>query len=1151
MTNNRNRILSFALMTASPLALVLAATPAVAQERAYDIKAQPLSSAIIDYGRQSGVTVVAPIELMKGKTAPAVRGNMTPSEALDRLLSGSGLRAVQRPNGAITVVQVGNASGGGQSAVEAARGQGAIVGRVFSAETDKNLPGVIVRLAPNGPSVKTDEQGEFRILNVPVGVARVEALSLGFGARVEDVRLEAGETARVDFPLGQGQEIVVYGRRSARNIALNQERTGENSSTVISEDALGNFQGTTLSEALRRAPGVSFIQNDATGDGTNVIVRGLSPDYNQVTLNGLALVDSSGFGRSANLANILADSVSGIKISKTLLPNQDSAGTGGLVEIETKSPLDRPRRYVSVSAEGTLRSKGYGQDYLLSATASGKFGASNQFGLSASYQFRKQDVTTYAYDIPTQGGGLPGAYLPLDQFGNPMNLSDIDPRAPFPFEGGHSGFFVRSLSANIVDVKAETTTVTLTGEWQVSDATNLRFDYLRSDRTASNLTRSYSLNMPTFYGLTPIPELGGETRYSIRNTGTVSANLRATLEDDVKDITQSASFRGKTQQGPLELRYGAGFVRANARQPFSGNLNLAVPSFSFAGLTPPEAIDPATGRVLTIFGARSGRDFPLPLLTDAGYAALNATDGTIFQGYNVSEGSSSYTRTTNADVSAKYEFASPVLKYVEVGLEYKKLKAAYAFAENSYFFPNGTVNGRDLGLDFSDGAFERITGRPQTLRFLTPASFRNLRSNAAGYVSDGTLVAQEEGAVALNGLGSTNETELVGYFQTRLDLGKLEIISGARINRVDVKAVTPAYTYFYDEDFNFDQELFDSSLRLTEARGRQTNILPRIVANYRPNDLIVFRAGYYKTVARPQVNLLSASPNITLVLAPFNGPNFDRPILDISNGNPDLKPASTDNFDIGGEYYDRTLGVIKLNVFYKRIKNLLESNRTALTSIDGFELPDDPRFQNLPSNIFIQYSEPTNNPAPATIWGFEAAIERQLDFLPGVLSGLGVYLNYTYSKSSKDQPYFWFSKPVYDAQGNIVDRVQENIVFENVPFEQSPPHSGTAGLTYNKGGFEGTLFYTMQSRRRPGSVIDFNLVAFNEAYSSLDVRAEYGFKLGGAKARVFVSGSNLLKSGSDADIERSLGGTGDTPKYHIGGFYRGGRTVTFGLSSSF
>ncbi|MFT3720923.1 TonB-dependent siderophore receptor [Pseudorhodoferax sp.] len=59
------------------------------------IKAQPLAEALNDWARQTRLQLIARQELLAGKTAPAVSGVLTPSQALDRLLTGSGLAATR------------------------------------------------------------------------------------------------------------------------------------------------------------------------------------------------------------------------------------------------------------------------------------------------------------------------------------------------------------------------------------------------------------------------------------------------------------------------------------------------------------------------------------------------------------------------------------------------------------------------------------------------------------------------------------------------------------------------------------------------------------------------------------------------------------------------------------------------------------------------------------------------------------------------------------------------------------------------------------------------------------------------------------------------------------------------------------------------
>jgi iron complex outermembrane recepter protein len=88
---------------AAGLLLALAQAAAIAQTRDVDLPAQPLGQSINALAQATGTPIAAPAALVAGRQAPALRGTFTPSEALARLLAGSGLEA--RREGAGFVVQ--------------------------------------------------------------------------------------------------------------------------------------------------------------------------------------------------------------------------------------------------------------------------------------------------------------------------------------------------------------------------------------------------------------------------------------------------------------------------------------------------------------------------------------------------------------------------------------------------------------------------------------------------------------------------------------------------------------------------------------------------------------------------------------------------------------------------------------------------------------------------------------------------------------------------------------------------------------------------------------------------------------------------------------------------------------------------------------
>ena len=113
------RIARLSMMTVSPIALVALATPAAAQAQVkqFDIPAQSLSSAILEFSRQSDVMIVVSPELAKGKRSQAVKGTMPVNEAIEELLKATPLRAVPNPAGGYRIAMAGNVARAGDDPV--------------------------------------------------------------------------------------------------------------------------------------------------------------------------------------------------------------------------------------------------------------------------------------------------------------------------------------------------------------------------------------------------------------------------------------------------------------------------------------------------------------------------------------------------------------------------------------------------------------------------------------------------------------------------------------------------------------------------------------------------------------------------------------------------------------------------------------------------------------------------------------------------------------------------------------------------------------------------------------------------------------------------------------------------------------------------
>lgn len=80
----------------------------ITQEKTFDIEAQDLSKALIQFSGQSGLVLVIPTDIVKGKKSVRVRGYMVPAEALRRLLAGSGLSGEINSEGILSIVPQGS-----------------------------------------------------------------------------------------------------------------------------------------------------------------------------------------------------------------------------------------------------------------------------------------------------------------------------------------------------------------------------------------------------------------------------------------------------------------------------------------------------------------------------------------------------------------------------------------------------------------------------------------------------------------------------------------------------------------------------------------------------------------------------------------------------------------------------------------------------------------------------------------------------------------------------------------------------------------------------------------------------------------------------------------------------------------------------------
>ncbi|GAA0661830.1 TonB-dependent receptor [Sphingomonas insulae] len=269
-----------------------------------------------------------------------------------------------------------------------------VSGRVYDA-TGVALPGARIVVEATGLETTTNLQGEFTIA-APDATGDVVLLIDYLGRPRATRTIAAAERGRdVSFTLpaagenadGSGTDIVVTGASLLDNTAraLNQQRSADNTITVISADAIGRFPDPNIAEALQRAPGVG-IERDQ-GEGRYINVRGAPSEFSAISVDGIQIPSVDPTTRAVDLDTLPSDIVANLEVTKSLLPYQDADSIAGAVNITTRSPFDRKGFALTGMAGASYNQFGKGSDYRGSGAISDTFGADRQFGLllSGSY----------------------------------------------------------------------------------------------------------------------------------------------------------------------------------------------------------------------------------------------------------------------------------------------------------------------------------------------------------------------------------------------------------------------------------------------------------------------------------------------------------------------------------------------------------------------------------------------------------------------------------------------------------------------------------------------------------------------------------------------------------------------------------------------
>jgi TonB-dependent receptor len=243
-----------------------------------------------------------------------------------------------------------------------------------------------------------------------------------------------------------------------------------------------------------------------------------------------------------------------------------------------------------------------------------------------------------------------------------------------------------------------------------------------------------------------------------------------------------------------------------------------------------------------------------------------------------------------------------------------------------------------------------------------------------------------------------------------------------------------------------------------------------------------------------------------------------------SAGNPYLRPAISDQFDLTLEWYFARVGSLTLNGFYKDIKGFFFQN------IVPYE------FTSNGVTLAADIRQPDNFDGSGKVKGFEIAYQQTYDFLPGFLNGLGFSGSYTYIDS---QGLPAGSRPNLGPGSNLDPGP--------LPLEQLSKHNVNVALFYEKGPVSVRAAYNWRSRflLTASDVIHPFYPIFNDETGQLDASA---FLTLSPVIKVGVQAVNLLN-----ETTRTLQQYEGAPEAYLGprSYFINDRRFSFIVRGSF
>lgn len=937
-----------------------------------------------------------------------------------------------------------------------------VTGRVYDANTGAALVGAKVTVTGAAVEAYTVRDGTFVLPSVPVGDREVVVSYLGYDNRSIRVEVPTMGAAISRIELGgeavQMEKFTVTGAAGAQARALNAQRAASNLTNVVSADSVGRLPDSNVAEALKRITSISLVNNQQTGEGESVAIRGLDSGLNVYTVNGVRASTANTNNRSLSLNTMSADGLQGVTVAKTLTPDYDADAIGGTIDLRTPTGFDFGRRayranarvaynqntekyspsaslgyadvlfngklglYIGVNAE---RKETLGEE----SENSGDWELYNYYptttrtGIDAdSFQMQGIDLARWESDLKRNGlnGSLDWKSNEATKLHLRFQYSDYEQTTSRslwdlrnrPEPNGYGTL----VQVNVNDATLSQPQVTGydSVKGRIYQYTSLQIvdqdgDGLITDRDRRNAANSSAARVSGGRGSTDgLYSLGGASGVWSPRGFFVSRSFRL---EEIESTLMTVDLGGSTRVGGLSLDGNAAYSFGEKNTPVSASLSFTsadVAPFNQQGVSFTFADPKIPKWQLPVAAQAAVYDNTLQNFSGAGASqTFSRNDMVLFQG------------------NARYDFTRGSLPlFVQTGAKYRRASRDIDVNDLvSLTRRTTTLANVSFFIDKSDDEYLR-----GNYKFGPIANGQAVKNAVLG--ADSRLFSASSAIAPLNQVRSDKTGEegvAAAYLMGGFNTSRWDVITGTRYEYTNVKN-TVWRTGRYTPSAPSASSRYDSATGtagFADTNADYDNVTPSIHVNYRPSDRMVVRGAVWTSIARPEYRYIESSETYTY--------NANGEITAITRGNPGLKPAFSTNFDLGFEYYTKNAGLFSANVFHKRIEKFILFNNGQSETVDG-------TVDGLPVTV----TQPSNG-QDATITGIELSFQHQLRSLPSPFDGLGFVSNVTLQTS--------------EAETGIAYRIGKKVDFIN-----APDRLWNLALYYEKYGYEARLAATYNGK---------------------------------------------------------------------------------------